>query len=130
MLFAAAGLAFGIWLLATQPPSDHSWYPRCQLHSLTGLHCPGCGTTRSLHAALNGRFQQAIAYNAPALVILPVLGWSLARSLGIWRRNTPTREVAGSPVWPWVIGALLILYGILRNLPWYPFTLLAPHELG
>ena len=43
-------------------PTDGSWYPRCWLHWLTGLHCPFCGTklednfglsTQTPHAAEN-----------------------------------------------------------------------------
>lgn len=130
LLFAAAGLAGGLILLAVEPPTNDSWYPRCQFHSATGLHCPGCGTTRSLHAALNGHVLQSLAYNALAWVVLPIVGIALVRSLWTWYRNTPAKPHRSSPIWPWVIGALMLLYGVLRNLPWHPFTLLAPHELG
>jgi hypothetical protein len=130
LLLAAAGLVAGVSILATLPPTNQSWYPRCQLHNLTGLHCPGCGTTRAIHAALNGRFVQSLAYNTLAWIVLPIVGIALVRSLWIWYRDTPLKPYTGSPVWPWVLGAILILYGVLRNLPWYPFTLLAPHELS
>lgn len=30
---------------------------------------------------------------------------------------------------PWACFAVLILYGILRNIPVWPFSLLAPHSL-
>ena len=129
LALAAVGFGLGIAILATSPPTDDSLYPRCQLHDLTGLHCPGCGATRAVHSVLNGRIDQGLAYNALAFIVLPVLAWSLARSLWVWYRNVPTRAAKGSPIWPWVIAALLIAYGVMRNLPWHPFTLLAPHEL-
>lgn len=130
LAFAAVGLVAGISLVATQPPNEASYYPRCQLHTATGLHCPGCGTTRALHSALNGRFEQALAYNAIALVVLPILGWALIHSLWVWFRNVPVPTGRSSPIWPWVIAAILLAYGVMRNLPWHPFTLLAPHELN
>lgn len=130
MLFAAVAAAVAVAYLAIVPPTEFTFYPKCQLHSLTGLHCPGCGTTRAVHAGLNGRFAQSLAYNALAWVAVPVAAIVLVRSLRDWYRNVPTKPTrAGSPVWPWVIGATLLLYAILRNLPWHPFTLLAPHEL-
>ncbi|MFO0804752.1 MAG: DUF2752 domain-containing protein [Gemmataceae bacterium] len=131
MLFAAAAFVGGIAYLASVPPTESAFYPKCQLHSLTGLHCPGCGTTRAVHAALNGRFVQSLAYNALAWVVLPIAGIALVRSLWVWYRNSQANvHRSGSTVWPWVIGGALLLYGLLRNLPWYPFTLLAPHEIG
>lgn len=131
MLFAAAAFVGGVAYLAIVPPTESAFYPKCQLHSLTGLHCPGCGTTRAVHAALNGRVLQSLAYNALAWAILPIAGIALVRSLWVWYRNVPAKSHrGGSPVWPWVIGGMLLLYGILRNLPWHPFTLLAPHEIG
>lgn len=81
LLLAAAGLAFGLFLILVVPPTDDSYYPRCQLHTLTGLHCPGCGTTRSLHALANGHIAQALAYNALAFIVIPIVGFSLGRSL-------------------------------------------------
>ena len=130
LVLAALGVAAGVYTLAAVPPTADSYYPRCQLHSMTGLHCPGCGTTRALHAALNGRFAQALSFNGLAFVVLPVVGWSLGRSLWSWacdRPPPPSRPGYGR--WIWVLGVLLIVYGVARNLPWYPFTLLAPAEL-
>ena len=133
LLLAAAGGAGGIYILATVPPTDFSFYPGCQFHTLTGLHCPGCGTTRALHALLNGRIAQAFAYNAVAFLVLPVLIWSFVHSLRDWQRVTPVKPPSRfrqSPSFlPLVTLALLLLYSILRNIPAYPFTLLAPHEL-
>src|SRR5580704_8057393 len=84
LLLAAAGVAGGVYVLAVVPPTDDSYYPRCQFHSLTGLQCPGCGITRALNAALNGRIAQALAYNPLAFIIIPVVVWSLAQSLLCW----------------------------------------------
>ncbi len=131
LLLVAVGLGFGVYLLIVVPPTDDSFYPRCQLHTLTGLHCPGCGTTRSLHALVHGHIAQALAYNALAFIVIPIVGFALVRSLWTWYRALPTPNgIRGNPVWPWLIAAILLTYGVLRNLPWYPFSLLAPHELS
>lgn len=124
VMFAVVAAGGGLAYLAFVPPTESAFYPKCQLHTLTGLHCPGCGTTRAMHAALNGRVLQSLAYNALPWVALPVVG------IVLLLRSRHPRESAGRNVWPWVIGATLLLFGILRNLPWHPFTLLAPHEIG
>ena len=135
-LLAILGLGFfvSLWVIREVAPSENSFYPKCQLHSMTGLHCPGCGMTRSLHAILNGDFEQAIAYNLLAPVVLPVLGIALFRSLWSWAWDTPIPRSKPMARWrgyvPWVLGAIVVLFLILRNIPAYPFTLLAPHELS
>ena len=132
-LFTVAGVAGGIFVLAIIPPTDATFYPRCQLHTLTGLHCPGCGTTRAAHALLNGHILQALAYNALAFLLVPVLGLSLLHALVARWRYTPGQRI-GRTSRATIHGMrllliLMIAYGVLRNLPWYPFTLLAPHEI-
>ena len=130
LLLAAAAVAGGIFVLVTVKPTDASFYPKCQLHSLTGLHCPGCGTTRAVHALLNGRLEQALAHNPLALIILPVLGYHLFFSLHSWWTGRPRPP---SPRWMRighkVLVVLLLLFLVLRNIPVYPLTLLAPHEI-
>src|SRR5688572_14934440 len=59
----------GAFVLATVPPTAASFYPKCLSHLLLGIHCPGCGLTRTAHSLLNGRLAQAFAYN-PLLVLL------------------------------------------------------------
>ena len=130
MLLATVGAAGGLFVLASVPPTAATFYPRCQLHTLTGLHCPGCGTTRALHALLNGHVAQALAYNALTFVVLPVVGWSLLHSLWLWERRRPVpRRGRWANGWLWVLMTVVVAYGVLRNIPAYPFTLLAPHEL-
>jgi hypothetical protein len=130
VVLAAGAAAVGVGVLAAVPPTEASYYPRCSFHQLTGLHCPGCGTTRALHAGLNGDFARAAAYNLLAPVLLPLVGVSLARSLWAWVTDARPGPVARRPRLWWAVGGLMVGYTVLRNLPAYPFTLLAPHDLG
>lgn len=128
LLLAAAAVGF-VYVLATVPPGEHTFYPRCQLHALTGLHCPGCGTTRALHALLNGRVADALAYNALFPLVIPILGWVFVHSVRV-SRGTATPLEGCLARWGFrTLTVVVIGYGVLRNLPWYPFTLLVPHEL-
>lgn len=133
LALAMIGAVAGVYVLTVIPPTPDSYYPKCHFHSLTGLHCPGCGLTRAVHSALNGRFEQAFVYNALAVVILPYLLVAIVRSLWSWLWDKPIKSSQSKWVskrLPWILAIVLILFWILRNLPYYPFTLLAPHELA
>ena len=122
-LAAAAGAAVLFWA----DPMRVAFYPRCTLHALTGLYCPGCGSLRALHQLLHGQVAAAWRLNPLALVLLPFAGGLALRRavyhLG-WTR-TPGRLLP--PVLMWGVLIAVLLFGILRNLPWAPFTALAPH---
>lgn len=125
---AAAAVGF-VYVLVTVPPGEDTFYPRCQLHNLTGLHCPGCGTTRAFHALLNGRVADALAYNAIFPLVIPIFVWAFVHSVRV-SRGTATAWQGRSARWGFrLLTVVVIGYGVLRNLPWYPFTLLVPREL-
>jgi hypothetical protein len=122
-------LPAGALLLYFFPPTRGSFYPPCFFHLTTGLHCPGCGTTRCLHALVHGDVLQAAAFNFLMLLALPpICYWAITTSYAVLHGRRPkTRR------WPrWALTLLLLVfvsYGILRNLPFPPFELLAPHVL-
>lgn len=99
--------------------------PACLFHATTGLHCPGCGGTRSAARLLSGDLPGALAMN-PLVVGLGGLAgaWVV---VAVWRESRG-RPMPVFPDWAaMALVALLIAFSILRNLPWWPFTLLAPH---
>ncbi len=101
-------------------------YPGCWFHALTGLHCPGCGATRALHALLHGEFAKAADLNALFVLLAPaVLVWSLFvlyRALRYNRISPPA--IPGRVLTSTVVAA--VTFAVLRNLPLVPFSLLAP----
>lgn len=91
--------------------------PPCVFHKLTGLWCPGCGTGRALKAIFTeGDFLTALKMNPLLVVGLPIL-LAVALFRPAWLRR---------PAVGWALVSLVIAYWVLRNLPWWPFTLLAP----
>ncbi len=124
MLAAGAGLALlAVWLLGDRPPG---WYPPCPSRLLTGLHCPGCGTGRAVHALVHGEFARALALNPLLVVALPPL--ALWTAWNFWRAVRHDRPAFALPhPAAAVVLTVLVLYWIARNLPWWPCTLLAPH---
>jgi hypothetical protein len=117
--------ATAAWLLLRfDPNANVSPFLPCLFHLFTGLYCPGCGLTRALHALVHGDLARMMAMNAllPLLLVaLPLLalhGWGYRLALP----RPVLRPLLGAPFW---IGVILG-FGVLRNLPWWPFTWLAP----
>ncbi|MEU1088523.1 DUF2752 domain-containing protein [Streptomyces sp. NPDC005576] len=112
-LAAVAG-AFGY--VATVDPGEPGHYPVCPLFRLTGLLCPGCGGLRSAHAFAHGDFLAALGDNA-----LAVTGYVLFAALwSLWLVRTARREplrLGVPPLWGWGIGAVLVAFTVVRNLP-------------
>ncbi|MFN4161222.1 MULTISPECIES: DUF2752 domain-containing protein [unclassified Stenotrophomonas] len=115
----------GIWALRHfDPNAANSPFPPCSFFAVTGYYCIGCGLTRALHALVHGDVLTALSMNPLAMVMLAiaplVLGWALG-----WRPHwmQPLISLLMKPAF-WL--TLLPLYWIARNLPWVPFTWLAP----
>lgn len=124
-LAAIVAAATGIWLLRTfDPNTAGSFFPPCPFLALTGLYCPGCGLTRALHALVHFDLTRAVAMNALIVLSLPLVSLMALHSLGRWRvlPAAAARVLFNGRYWI----AALLLFGVLRNLPWWPFVWLAP----
>lgn len=120
---AAAGAA----ILFAFDPATSDLYPPCPFHALTGLYCPGCGTTRALHQLLHGHPGVAFGLNPLMVVMLPFLGYWLVSCVASGVRGRPLLPVVfASPSWGWLVLVVILAYWVLRNVPLYPFSLLAP----
>ena len=120
-LLAAAVIGAGV--LYFVPPAC---FPPCPLHVLTGWNCPGCGATRAAHELLHGHIRAALQLNAPLVlagpVVLAIGFWQLLSGPGRDHRAAPTAHCQ----WLWLVLLLVLTFGIVRNIPSYPFTILAP----
>ena len=123
LLFGVIGVAVLFFVL---DPNKNEIFPRCLFHSLTGGYCPGCGSQRALHSLLHFDIAGVVRYNflfLPAGVFIlyhyvhPVFnkafGWKLPNVF--YLKNTP-----------WVVLAIVLVFWLVRNLSWYPFSVLAP----
>lgn len=122
---AAMAVVAGFWLLRTfDPNAAGSLFPPCMFRAFTGWHCIGCGMTRMLHALAHGDVPRAFAMNPLAMLLLCLTPLLAAWKLG-WRPAAMRQLIAllSQPRF-WLV--LLPAYWIARNLPWFPFTLLAP----
>src|SRR4051794_18522002 len=83
LLALVAGAAAALAVLYRFDPATAGFFPPCPFRLLTGLRCPGCGSTRALHQLLHGQVGAALALNPLLPLSLPALGWvglSLLRS--------------------------------------------------
>ncbi|WP_193211912.1 DUF2752 domain-containing protein [Luteolibacter marinus] len=117
--------AVGFIVLRFAWPAWPSVMPACTFHEMTGLHCPGCGGTRCAICLLDGDLAGAFAMNAAVTLIALALAVVLGRA--VWREWRGGRLVVFPAKLAWFLAGFVIAFGLLRNLPWWPLTLLAPH---
>jgi len=116
VLAAGAVVVGALLVVYFVDPSRSPLFLPCPVHRATGLYCPGCGSTRALHNLLHGDLSGAMAKNPLMVVSIPLIVLLYLRPRWAYNRAVP-----------WIAFAIIVVYGVLRNLGTYPFTLLAPH---
>ncbi|MGW2636175.1 DUF2752 domain-containing protein [Streptomyces sp. NPDC001348] len=113
-ILAAVAAAFAY--VGAVDPNRPGHYPVCPLLRCTGLYCPGCGGLRSAHALVHGDLLTALHDNAPA--VAGYLGFAVLWTVWAVRtaRGRPFR-IDPSPAHLWTAGVLLLLFTVVRNLP-------------
>jgi len=122
---AASGLAGGI-VLRLFDPATSGIFPPCPFHYLTGLYCPGCGSLRAIHQLLHGNLEAAWAMNPLTVLLLPFVGSALAAEAIVQIRGRRLTRWILPAFWIQVLCGIIVVFGVVRNLPLYPFNLLAP----
>jgi hypothetical protein len=115
-----------IILLRVFDPATSGIFPPCPIRYLTGLYCPGCGSLRAMHALLHGELARAWAMNPLMIVMLPFVTYGLASAALLELRGNGLPEVMLPAKWIRAFCVVVVLYAVARNLPLYPFDLLAP----
>lgn len=96
-------------------PSE-AYYPKCIIHASSGLDCPVCGSSRSVHALASGDIRKALAQNTFITISIPsLLVYSLFMSFagGEPRRSTNHRKARRRVVLVFLLAWLL--YAVARN---------------
>lgn len=100
-------------------PSEGGVYPLCPLRALTGTDCALCGGLRATHALLNLDVERAAGHNLLVVVAAPLVAYAMVQWFlvpwGVRLPKLPTR--------PWMVPALVVLlvvFSVVRNLPWGP----------
>ncbi len=118
------GMLLVLGILYAFPPGDYGFYPQCGLHAWTGLHCPGCGSLRAVHHLTHGRVLAAAGSNALLVFGLGAFAGVLVVRWGGWRGGIGFSGVGVR--WLCLGCVVAVIFGVLRNLPWAPFSYLAP----
>ncbi len=99
----------------------------CVFYQLTGLYCPGCGSGRASVALLHLDFAAAFGYNLLYVLLLPFIVYYLLKQyiILVFRKDVlPMFSIDGLAAK--IVLVVILMFWILRNIPVFPFTLLAP----
>ncbi len=116
-----AAILGGLAVLYFFNPVEHAFYPPCLFHQLTQLHCPGCGGLRAMHQLTHGHFAAAFLSNPLLIVSIPCLA-----RLGVSKLRNRSTGMFMKPVAAWTILVIVVVFGILRNLPFAAFAWMSP----
>ncbi len=98
----------GAIAIVVRDPHVQGSFPACPLFWLTGLQCPGCGSTRAVHHLLHGNVVGAVRHN-----VLPLPAAVLALIV-----MTPLRSrLEAKPYLARLLLVVLLAFGVVRNLP-------------
>lgn len=100
---------------------------RCIVYDQLHIYCCGCGATRALEDLMHFRILEALDHNVFFVISLPFIVYYFFKEY--------VRIATGRDIIPFIkiningaiiILTIIILFGIVRNIPFYPFTILAP----
>ena len=111
----AAGHAAASVFFAQQNPYETQIGMPCPILSLTGLQCPGCGSTRALYSLLHGDPVKAFSMN-PLLLACYASGTLLVGMTVAESRRRPRVARALSVAAISLVAGAAIYTGVIRNL--------------
>ena len=126
LALVGSAVVFPLALVYLVNPSGSTAYPPCPFHALTGLYCPGCGSLRAIHQLLHGHVGAALRLNILMVMLLPYVAYGMATEVKRLLGERLLPALPGAAYWARTLLVIVIAYWILRNMPVYPFMLLAP----
>ncbi|GHT45762.1 membrane protein [Planctomycetales bacterium] len=121
---AVFGIAVAV-VLSHGHPSSYSFMPKCPFHLLTGLHCPGCGTTRALFYLVHGDIATAFRYQPLFMAMMPIILLLVGRRLYELFCNVSVPLPFELQLYR-LIAIAVCVYFVLRNVPLDYFDWLCP----
>jgi hypothetical protein len=116
-------IAIGSTYLFIFEPGKSGFFLVCPFYAITGLACPGCGTTRGLHHLLHGDVVTAFRFNPLMMLMLPILLYTLLRYTNAVMRDQPIRGNQLNAKYIWLLFFVIVAFWIGRNTPFYPFPI-------
>src|SRR5215469_8347330 len=122
MAAVIAAIALVVLMLRLFDPATSGIFPPCPLRYLTGWYCPGCGSLRAMHQLLHGNLQAAWALNPLTLILLPFVIYGLISHLLFEVRGRGLPGIFLRAQWIGALCAVIMAFGVARNLPIYPLN--------
>ena len=119
---ALSALIFACLVLKNTPP--------CLFYEITGLYCAGCGTGRALLAILRGELYAAFRFQPLLFILSPLLAYYCIKQYVafVFGRDVLPFPTIKNRFFGIFLLVLILAYWILRNIPVFPFNLLAPNQ--
>jgi Protein of unknown function (DUF2752) len=127
-LMITAGLWLGlaavtIFIFFFNPASPaNQFFPKCPFRLVTGMQCPGCGSTRAFYQLLHLHPIAAFKLNPLMVLTLPFIVYGFLGFTKSALMGQPQRRLFIPPIYLWAWLVLLVFFWIFRNTPWYPFV--------
>ena len=125
-IFLAFFFLISSMVLFRYNPARSILFPPCPFHALTGLYCPGCGSLRAVHQLSHGNLGSAFGLNPLMIILLPFMGYAFISYATITFGKQRLAIITAPAYLGWLMLIVIVLYGIFRNIPYYPFYILAP----
>lgn len=107
-------------------PSEVDFLPKCPFYLTTGYYCAGCGSQRATHQLLNLNFYGVLQQNIFYLFVLLLALYHFTITILNKTFKKSIYNYIYHPKTPITILIIILLFWVLRNIPAYPFYLLAP----
>jgi hypothetical protein len=121
-----AGMAGAFSMVAAYDPVQANFFPVCPLYAMTGYACPGCGLTRGFHALFHGDILGGMDFNALLPIWAVVIGYVWLSLVVYTIRGKGLPMWSTNPAFLWSFMIALLVFGVVRNIPIYPFSILFP----
>jgi Protein of unknown function (DUF2752) len=115
-------IAIGSLVLLFFNPTTTGLFPVCPFRALTGLQCPGCGSTRACYQLIHLHPIAAFKLNPLMMLTLPFILYGLAGFTKSAVTGKPQRRIFVPSIYLWAWLVALIFFWVFRNTPWYPFV--------
>lgn len=123
VLFVWLTLTAGAIYVFIFEPGRSGFFLGCTFRAVTGYACPGCGSTRGLHALLHGDVIAALKFNPFMVLALPFLLYVLLRHTNAVMRDQPINRNRLDQKYIWMLFFVVLGFWIFRNTPYYPWRL-------
>jgi len=115
-------IVIGSLVLLFFNPTTTGFFPVCPFRALTGLQCPGCGSTRACYQLMHLHPIAAFKLNPLMMLTLPFILYGLAGFTKSAVTGKPQRRIFIPSIYLWAWLAVVIFFWVFRNTPWYPFV--------